>query len=82
MDEGVRACDIIHAYLQNQKCVILWADTSLAGIHPINPVLQNFFECLQRNKKVTVFVAQASSYQKHNYMFWHLFCVFIERMRA
>lgn len=23
MDEGVRACDIIHSYLQNQKCVIL-----------------------------------------------------------
>lgn len=51
MDEGVRACDIIHAYLQNQKCVILWADTSLAGIHPINPVLQTFLSVCSVTRK-------------------------------
>lgn len=51
MDEGVRACDIIHSYLQNQKCVILWADTSLAGIHPINPVLQTFLSVCSVTRK-------------------------------
>lgn len=62
-------CDLVSRYIFSRNS-------------PHQSRITNFFECLQRNKKVTVFVAQASSYQKHNYKFWHLFCVFIERMRA
>lgn len=56
-------CDLVSRYIFSRNS-------------PHQSRITNFFECLQRNKKVTVFVAQASSYQKHNYVLTFVLCIY------